>query len=805
MLLAIYLAYQKVLFNVFFGDDYDYLPWLKLAMGQPEVIWRNFHTSWMDNQSTLFYRPLITASMALEYFIWGPNGLLFRITNLGCLFLGSLFIGLTVTDLAQRASRSESENATNLFIAFMASALFALYPLHSESIVWIIGRVDSMCSVFVLGSLWFYIRWRKAANFSFLGFSVFSAILAFTCKEMAIVLPPTIAACELFFGDLFSKRSSDIPTMILAEDKTAKHKWLNIFRLDSLSLKKWHVKETLKRLAINTSPFFVLLLLYFVLRRIVLGTFVGGYDDSLLLTLDYTNVSRFLRSLTMLVIPVNQALLGWHSNFVKLWEIGMVLCTVLSIVAFVTKPKSRRLIGFSLVWFIIALVPVYKIFAISIYLEGSRLAYLATAPLCVFLSCGFTLVSEKRTIARTLAIFAACMLGVSGYLLYVNNQAWATAGSLANAVQQQIRVLYKRTVGDPDVILVGIPISYKGAYVCLNAIDGMTKFPQIDRDIFHCRLLDSSEPIAPFGFLKDSIWKDRQQIKIYYWDSLSQTLKPVNMEIPGNNTYVWKGVALKQLIGSDNNSAISIEVQPDGGLSIKPKKNHKERPDLELNMKGLPCWSTDFISIKLRLLDSLTRPGAKDVLLLYANSIISKTNLLNRTRGLIEQTNNQQEILLPLHSIPEWVFGGTCCKMTLLLPAERKLVIDEISIKSADNVIPNISFDHSGYLENHGILHLNKDRPKQTLTYDVKHILGSTGVMFEITRPGTYFTEHNCKEINKALLKAISIVGAHGQLVLSIKDFPGPGTYQLRARGLDRNGNLIGLAGDHIIVSVQNK
>lgn len=50
---------------------------------------------------------------------------------------------------------------------------------------------------------------------------------------------------------------------------------------------------------------------------------------------------------------------------------------------------------------------------------------------------------------------------------YVNNQAWATAGNMANAVQQQIRLLYKGMTGEPDVILAGVPISYKRC-VCLS-------------------------------------------------------------------------------------------------------------------------------------------------------------------------------------------------------------------------------------------------------------------------------------------------------------------------------------------------
>ena len=397
LIASIYFAYQQVLFNFFAGDDFDYLPWLKIAMSQPEVIWRNFYGSWMGNQSSLFYRPLVTASMALEFLIWGPNGLLFRISNLTLMGCTAFFSALIVLDLTQPTKNSLSTKTRNRLIALMSAALFVLYPSHSESVVWIIGRVDSMSALFIVSSLWLYIKWRKSTKYIFLVYSLSAAALAFACKEMAIVLPPIISACELFFGDLFQAKP-DVPK---------------------------RTNETLKRLAVCVGPFFILLSVYFVLRRIVLGTFVGGYDNSLLLALNPASVSRFLHALTMLVVPVNQALIGWHSNIVKAWEIGITLCSLFSIIAFICKPSSRRLIAFSLVWFTLALVPVYKIFSISIYLEGSRLGYLATVPLCLFLSCGLALVSDKKAITRLLPILAACMLAISGCLLQVNNQAWA--------------------------------------------------------------------------------------------------------------------------------------------------------------------------------------------------------------------------------------------------------------------------------------------------------------------------------------------------------------------------------------------
>jgi len=53
------VAYSSCLFDWFVGDDYVHLIWLKEAVVHPELIWRNFYTSWLDGTTTKFYRPLI--------------------------------------------------------------------------------------------------------------------------------------------------------------------------------------------------------------------------------------------------------------------------------------------------------------------------------------------------------------------------------------------------------------------------------------------------------------------------------------------------------------------------------------------------------------------------------------------------------------------------------------------------------------------------------------------------------------------------------------------------------------------------
>ena len=76
------LAYQSVIFDFFAGDDFVHLIWLKDAVVNHELIWRNFHSSWLDGTTTKFYRPLISVFMVADYVLFNRNGTGFHITNL---------------------------------------------------------------------------------------------------------------------------------------------------------------------------------------------------------------------------------------------------------------------------------------------------------------------------------------------------------------------------------------------------------------------------------------------------------------------------------------------------------------------------------------------------------------------------------------------------------------------------------------------------------------------------------------------------------------------------------------------------
>ncbi len=285
-------AYNSVFFNFFAGDDYAYLPWLKSVIQKPELFWRNFYSPWMscEGQSTTltqFYRPLTTAIMVGEYLLWGNNGLGFRLTNFFCHLVTSALLGLITFELVctKKAVDSQSKNA--LTYALSAAALFALYPVHPETVVWIIGRVDGMVTMFSLAGFWCYMRYRSTTERRYFLLSLSSFVLALLCKEMAIALPATLFAYELILVQQSNKSG--------------------FFAA---------IKESIKK----TASFWLILFFYFIGRKLTLGTFVGGYDNSLSLSNLSFQIQGWIHGLRMLAVPLNAKLLGAHSALTKCWK-----------------------------------------------------------------------------------------------------------------------------------------------------------------------------------------------------------------------------------------------------------------------------------------------------------------------------------------------------------------------------------------------------------------------------------------------------------------------------------------------------
>jgi len=150
------------------------------------------HSLAQDNIYTIFttfftgnYHPLTLLSYALEYsivkeapFVYHLNNLLLHCANIGLLFYFLMhFTGSRVS-------------------AGITSLLFAIHPLHVESVSWAAERKDVLYTFFFFLSMIMYERYLSTGKMQHYGLLVVFFILSCMSKGMAVVLPAALVALD---------------------------------------------------------------------------------------------------------------------------------------------------------------------------------------------------------------------------------------------------------------------------------------------------------------------------------------------------------------------------------------------------------------------------------------------------------------------------------------------------------------------------------------------------------------------------------------------------------------------------------
>ena len=132
-----------------------------------------------------YYRPLVTATLAIDARWSGPRPLGYHLTNVALHAAATLLLGALLR-------RLELPRAA----AFAAALVFAVHPALVPAVAWIPGRNDSLLAVFALGACIAF-GGRRAIDRA-LHFGLFG--LALLTKETAAALPLVWAAQAAMLG-----------------------------------------------------------------------------------------------------------------------------------------------------------------------------------------------------------------------------------------------------------------------------------------------------------------------------------------------------------------------------------------------------------------------------------------------------------------------------------------------------------------------------------------------------------------------------------------------------------------------------
>jgi len=169
---------------------------------------RNFSSipSYFDRFFFGNYHPLTIFSYSILYHISKLNPLLYHLYNILLHIANALLIFFLIKALFK-----------NINLSFIVALLFAIHPMHVESVAWISELKDVQYTFFYLISLWFYLKFVHQQKKSYYIFSILFFILSLLSKGQAVTLSLVILLIDYRErGKMFTKLTEKIPYFLLS-------------------------------------------------------------------------------------------------------------------------------------------------------------------------------------------------------------------------------------------------------------------------------------------------------------------------------------------------------------------------------------------------------------------------------------------------------------------------------------------------------------------------------------------------------------------------------------------------------------
>ena len=141
-LLAV-VVFIPAFFAAFLWDD-------TIIVGLPEQV-RGFADIWLNPsliESEAHYWPVVYTMFRVEYLLWGLDPVGYHVVNVVLHAANTMLIYALLRRLTVPG-------------AWVAAAIFAVHPMHVDSVTWAIERKDVLSALFYLTSALVYIRWEE--------------------------------------------------------------------------------------------------------------------------------------------------------------------------------------------------------------------------------------------------------------------------------------------------------------------------------------------------------------------------------------------------------------------------------------------------------------------------------------------------------------------------------------------------------------------------------------------------------------------------------------------------------------------
>jgi tetratricopeptide (TPR) repeat protein len=382
IILCAVLPYLNTLNANFVWDDEVQLvqnPYMQSFKYLKDFFTHDFWHVGINKLDTAYYRPLFAANLMSQYVLWGKNPFGYHLINI----LLHCLITLLIFKILLLLTSDE-------IISFTASLIFAVHPIHTESVSFIAAIVDLQTFIFMLLTFLCYILYQRNSRKILLVTGAVSFVAGLLTKEMAVITPFLILIKDVFIPKENNKKQNIVAYFI----------------------------------------FFLILAAYLMFRVHLFGI---KPNDGNLVSSNFipgnTPYWRFLtvpaiiaRYIGLLFIPYNMTadyLFKANNSIWNIYVISGMLIILLCIFVIIFLRKKQALLSFAIAWFALTILPVSNIFPQgNIFAE--RFLYIPSLGFCILMAVVFSYF-PKRPLVTCLFY---CWIISMGRLTWERNIVW---------------------------------------------------------------------------------------------------------------------------------------------------------------------------------------------------------------------------------------------------------------------------------------------------------------------------------------------------------------------------------------------
>lgn len=351
-----------------------------------------------------YWHPLTWMSHMLDCQLFGVNSGAHHLTNVGFHIANTLLLFLLLWRMTDRLERS----------AFVAG-LFALHPLHVESVAWIAERKDVLSTFFWLLTMYAYAAYVKRPAFR-------SYMLAFVCFALGLLSKPMLVT---------------LPFVLLLMDYWPLGR-LKLFSTTSVEERRWAAAlKSVYSLALEKLPFFTLTIVSCAMTLLTTKSAMLSLEKvpmGLRLANLPISYARYLgKTLSMDDLAV---LYPFPARW-EAWQVvgASVLVFGISLIAIATV-RRRPYIVVGWLWFLGTLVPTIGLVTVGFQSIADRYTYVSLIGIFILMVWGAADLVQRWPVPKIAVRFAGILaLGICAGVTFAQLTHWQNSETLwAHAV-----------------------------------------------------------------------------------------------------------------------------------------------------------------------------------------------------------------------------------------------------------------------------------------------------------------------------------------------------------------------------------